>query len=214
MISDIEKFRERIPLYMTGRLTDAEAAEMEAAFKAFPELSAELKEFEAIGAAYRELEGESAAPREALFDQIIAAVRSEEKEEEKTSPQKEWIGRFRGLIEMAFASPRIAWSLAALQLIVIVILLWSGPSERRYITLTAPAGPAESQPRIRVAFVETATEGEIRALLSGLNASIIAGPSLEGVYTIVLKAGPESGSEMEALRHSPLIRYVEILSGS
>ena len=205
MTSEIKKIREQLPLYVTGRLTEAEAAEVEAALKAHPELAAELKEFESIANAYQELEKETADPPDTLFERISDKIRFEQRSKE-TFRQKISI---RDFLEKVFLSTKIAWGLAATQLIVIVFLLASGPSEKRYVTMTSLTPTIEAQVKIQVAFVETASEGELRALLTGLNASIVAGPTPQGSYTLRLKPGVNGRSEMDVLRKSPLVRFAE-----
>lgn len=121
---------------------------------------------------------------------------------------------------------RPGWALAAVLLIavqtaLIVGLLMRGPlpTSPEYHTLTGPSTsdqPSGPRVRLRVAFVEQTSEQAIRAVLSGVKATIVDGPSAAGYYVIDvsldgdLKTPPDA---IQALRgRSDVVRFAELSS--
>jgi hypothetical protein len=56
-------------------------------------------------------------------------------------------------------------------------------------------------------------EAELRALLTGVGARIVGGPSAAGVYTVDVASGLES-EVIAQLRASPAVRFAERASSS
>ncbi|MGB9629389.1 MAG: anti-sigma factor family protein, partial [Thermodesulfobacteriota bacterium] len=68
MIFNPEEFRERIILYLNGRLPEKEREIFEETLKKDPERARELKEFSEIKEGYEELEEGIPIPSEALYE--------------------------------------------------------------------------------------------------------------------------------------------------
>lgn len=84
-----------------------------------------------------------------------------------------------------------------------------------YQTLSNPAeATATSAQRVRLVFADNITEKELRALLLGISARLIAGPTPLGVYTIALNpsaANPQTIQQtLGQLRAHPKVRLAEI----
>jgi len=120
---------------------------------------------------------------------------------------------------------RPGWALAALLLIavqaaLIVGLLMKGPLQTgpEYHTLTGPTisgEPSGTRVRLRVAFVEQATERAIRAVMGEIGATIVDGPSAAGFYLIDVPllngAGRSRDQVLRVLRgRSEVIRFAEV----
>jgi len=208
MTSEIDKIRELLPLYVNGRLSMKQAAEVEAALEEHPELREDLLDFEAIGRTYQSLEKETPALSNRVYPKILKNIRPQTVSHDRARI-KNLIRPAGDLFAWMFASPKTAWGLAAVQLIVIVVLLAGNPFDRKYVTLTAPSVSGDGGSMVHVVFVDSATEGNIRELLIKLNTVIKGGPTPEGVYTLMLQKGVDAGSTVEALKKSPLVRFAE-----
>ncbi|OGP57733.1 MAG: hypothetical protein A2V65_00425 [Deltaproteobacteria bacterium RBG_13_49_15] len=209
MTSEIKKIRERLPLYVNGRLTESEIAEVEVALKLHPELATELSEFNKIGMAYQSLESEGRAPSNTIYAQILSNIRSNEAKHADISCGRDWIRQLIYFIQKMFASPKIAWGIAAAQLVVIISLLAGGGFDRRYVTLTAPSVPHDQGMSIHIVFVASTPEGTIRELLTRHGAAIIAGPSADRVYILRVDEKRNGEGIIKELRKNPAVVFVE-----
>jgi len=99
-----------------------------------------------------------------------------------------------------------------------LVAAWVARREAVYGTAVGPGvlgGPAV---RVVVAFRETASEGQIRAVLHGCRGEVVGGPSPAGFYTVAVPAGddPERAlaDALACLRRSPaVVRLAERASG-
>jgi anti-sigma factor RsiW len=102
----------------------------------------------------------------------------------------------------------------AVSLGVLGTLLWDRTGERlhaaRFTTLTSPALQVTGQPQLRVIFEPAMTMAEVQSVLSSLPATIAAGPSKSGVYTLALsdRAG-SADAALTRLRSNPKILFAE-----
>jgi hypothetical protein len=85
----------------------------------------------------------------------------------------------------AFESPwRIAFVAQSVLLVVLAsVLLWSGPRDAEFTTLTQPDHLPDGH-YIRVVFSPELTQSEFIELLDNLELTIVDGPSSRGVYTL------------------------------
>jgi hypothetical protein len=140
------------------------------------------------------------------------------KAERRRFPLREWIEKSR-LAFQGTPSP-FRWVLAAQTAVIILLTAaiiletWIAPS-LLYRTLSDSVSGAEAdRAHIRVVFTDDITERELRALLGTVEATIVAGPSAMGIYTVAV---PVSGSErtertrsaLETLRAHPKVRLAE-----
>jgi len=208
MTSEIEKIQELLPLYVNGRLSMKQTAEVEAALEEHPELREGLLDFEAIGRAYQSMEKETPALSNRIYPKILKNIRPQTVSHDRLRIRNR-IRTTGDFFAQMFPSPKIAWGLAAVQLIVIVVLIAGNALDRKFTTLTAPSVSGDKGSMVQVVFVDSATEGEIRELLIKLNTVIKGGPTPEGVYTMMLQKGADAGATVEALKKSPLVRFAE-----
>lgn len=108
---------------------------------------------------------------------------------------------------------RIAFALQAAAIAVLAGVLWhqaTGPQTYETLSRSAPAAVAAGQ--LRVVFDADVKESELRASLQQIKASIVAGPSTLGVYTLRLDDDAQSQQALDALRANPKVRFAEINS--
>jgi hypothetical protein len=108
-----------------------------------------------------------------------------------------------------------AAAIAVLAATTLVLVLRSAPQD--YETAAAGAHPQGGGPLITVAFQEAAREGDVRALLIELGASVVAGPSAAGFYSLAITPRPGEAAaaavtdRLARLRaRGDLVRFAEI----
>ena len=115
------------------------------------------------------------------------------------------------------AAPSVVRGALAVQLVLIiglgVALTLPREPPAPYRTLSAPAVTTHGAATIFVVFDGATQEAELRALLTGVGARIVGGPSAAGVYTVDVASGLES-EVIAQLRASPAVRFAERASSS
>jgi hypothetical protein len=106
------------------------------------------------------------------------------------------------------------WALAAETAMIVllvgaIVLQTPVTPSLDYRTLSDPEGGAQPGiARIQVVFADDTTVGEIRTLLTVLNAAIVAGPSPMAVYSIAISGSGRDA--LERLRAHPKVRLAEL----
>jgi anti-sigma factor RsiW len=130
---------------------------------------------------------------------------------------REWIEKIR----LAFQETPslLRWALAAetaaIVLLAAAIILQASVAPSFYRTLSAAgSGPEPGRVHLQVVFADDITEREIRALLSSIGATIVAGPTPMAVYIVALaaddrEAPPGTRETLALLRAHPKVRLAE-----
>ena len=125
---------------------------------------------------------------------------------------REW---FKKILVVFQETPSfLRWALAAETAVIVlligaIVLQTPVTPSLDYRTLSDPEGGAQPGiARIQVVFAEDTTVGEIRTLLTVLNAAIVAGPSPMAVYTIAISGSGRDA--LERLRAHPKVRLAEL----
>jgi anti-sigma factor RsiW len=215
MIYDADTLKEMIPLYVNGQLTEQEKKAFTQGLAEHPELAAEVAEFKAIEESYRDLEAETPFPnQDRLFSKIISQI---DREETATGKQKAGArdaspGLREKLVDFfhtTFISPKVAWSVVAVQIVLLVTLLVAMPGRSTFQTLTAPGHGIDERLTLNVVFDETAVEKEIRALLVKTGATIVGGPSANGLYIVAIPRDQSPEEISGILLRSGIVSFVE-----
>jgi len=204
---DLDKLRELIPLYLYGRLSERERRQFEDALDKYPELKKEFREFLEIKKAYKGIQEEVTVPSDSLYQRILSEMKSEVKVSSAFT-QKGYVEKLREFLRDLFGSPRLSWGIAAVQLAIIIILivnLWGGEKLK---TLTS-RDIQEEGIKINVIFDKESQEKEIRLVLEKIKATIIGGPSHEGLYIIRVRDRQDINSVLEVLKKSGIVRFAE-----
>lgn len=218
-----------LPWYVNGTLTMDERQAVEDHFAVCAVCPDAFVALLQVQSAMRRELADAPDPSAALWEEVKRQIAKAPAVTDRLAPRTggrqdrstwDWLGDLLG------PALRPGWALAALFLIavqsaLIVGLLVKGPLQTgpEYHTLTGPstldqlAGP---RVRLRVAFVEQASEQAIRAALGGVKATIVDGPSVAGYYLIDvsldgdLKTPPDA---IQALRRRPdVVRFAELSS--
>lgn len=207
---DAAALKEMIPLYINGRLSDGERAAFETALESDAALRQELSEFEEIAALYPGIEEEIPFPSsDRVFSRIMDNIDAHEKK--AASPDGPWVlfEKLADFIRTTFFSPRVAWAVAAVQLVLLVTLVGTMPDRQEFETLSSGGAATETVLKINIVFEEDAMERDIRALLNQLDAGIVAGPMANGLYVIEITEAPSPDEVLKALLDSKLVRLAE-----
>jgi hypothetical protein len=152
-----------------------------------------------------------------LMERIDRASRSSTGSERWRIGVREWSEKIR----LAFQeTPSLfRWALAA-QTAAIVLLLaatifQASLAPSFYRTLSDAGSDSEpSRVHLQVVFADDITELELRTLLGSIDATIVAGPSPQAVYTVALAAEDREGAArtrdaLALLRTHPKVRLAE-----
>jgi len=207
---DAAALKEMIPLYINGRLSDSERAAFEAALASDPALKQELSEFEEIAALYPDIEEEIPFPSsDRVFSRIMDNIDAQEKKAPSPDGPGVLFEKLADFIRTTFFSPRVAWAVAAVQLLLLVTLVGTMPDRQEFETLSSGGATTETVLKINIVFEEDAMEKDIRALLNHLDAGIVAGPMANGLYVIEITQSPSPDDVLKALMDSKFVRLAE-----
>jgi anti-sigma factor RsiW len=198
-----DEWKELIPLYLNGRLSEKERREFEDCLHQYPELRRELREFSEIKDVYKEIEKEVSIPSHFLYQRILRKVESETVE---SSP---FLVKIKEFFRNCFSSPQVSWSVAAVQLAIILLLLVNLFRGDGYVTLTSEDILKREGTGIHVIFNMESKEREIRAVLQKVGATIVAGPSPEGLYTIKIEKKQDVEEVLKLLKETKIVRFAQ-----
>lgn len=214
MIYDADALKEMIPLYLNGRLSEEEQDAFAQGLKDHPELAAEVAEYEAIQASYPDLEAETPFPRQdILFGRIMDKIDREEippvrDQAAAREARSGWREKLAGFFYTTFRSPKVAWSVAAVQVVLLVALLAGMPQRDTFQTLTASGHLPDGRIALNVVFDGNARERDIRAVMLDAGATIVGGPSAEGRYIVAIGADRSPEAVADLLKQSGVVSFV------
>lgn len=215
MTYNIDTIKKMIPLYLNGRLSGQEKEIFEQGLKEHPDLTEELSDFQEINAVYNDLEADVPFPDpNAMFNRILDKIDREEAGARQKAPVRKVVipGLREKLIDFfqtTFMSPRVAWSVAAVQIVLLAALLVALPGRSTFQTLTSPGNGANARQELNVIFNEDATEKDIRELMIQNGVTIVGGPSDNGLYIVAISSGQSVDAISLALRNSGIVSFVE-----
>jgi len=219
-----EEAKTLLPWFAADALNADEARAVEAHLQASSELRRELAEMRILQRTIGTIADEEPVFRPALINDALRQI--DEYEATRRAPDSpnplskavDWLREtlVDGWVH-APAGARVA-IVAQFALILILggILLTSpgaGPNDDQvYSTAAArsPSGPAATGAKLVVVFQPTATEQQIRQLLTDVGGKIVAGPSAQGSYTILLPtiSKEDTMQALGALRaHPDTVRF-------
>ncbi len=205
-----------LPFYINGTLTPEERERVEAHVASCAACDRELRFLQRLQPAVAEAVESRPGPSPTFSAQMAARITARTAE---LSPARRDGGtRWFHLIPPRLA-PALAVALIILQfgaLAVLGTILYRTFKEPGFTTASGPAAvtsPGGQGVRLRVAFRETASERDIRAILLGVDGHIVEGPTAAGFYVIEAPAGKDPQKIVQALERKPsIIRFVEPLA--
>lgn len=205
---NVDEMREKIPLYLNGRLLEKEKKEFEDGLTRYPEILAELKEFSEIKEIYPEIEKDVPQPSNALYQRVLKNIQPQIKLSFIPQKKSDW-EQTREFFKEAFGSPRISWGIVAVQFAVILLLLITLPKGDGFKTLTSRQPLPGEGAKINVIFDKGSKEIEIREVLNGVGATIVKGPSLDGLYMVEIREGQNTEKVLKQLKNTKIVQFAE-----
>jgi anti-sigma factor RsiW len=211
-----------LPWYENGTLDDRERASVEAHLMTCAACQAELARCHDLATAVRAA-ADGWEPSAEHFARVLARL---DATAASARPRRGWwdtmcaqYERYRAMLHRT--PPLIRWTLvtqSALTLVLAGILVWQAPRapEHFYRTLSSSSDQAAQQrAQIHVVFADDITEKELRALLTEVRGTIVAGPSPLGVYTVAVALSGDAHAladlALATLRAHPKVRLAEAL---
>ncbi len=193
--------RENLPWHITGKLSDDEHAQLDAALAQNKSLAAERGWLESVR---DHIKHDTALPdKNAGFDKLMARIHGEQSGKVVSLHASRW----------RRAMVAVAATVLLAQAAVIGVMFKHQQQETSIAPLSGPTQPVGGA-TLQVTFRESATEAEIRAALIGANIEIASGPSALGIYTVRVMSGAREAA-VEKLRKSAAVESVTPLpSGS
>ena len=208
MTYSLDELRELIPRYLNHTLSEKESKAFEESLNRHPELKIEVKEFSEIQQAYQEIEEEIPLPSDVLFQRVLKNIQPQIKL--SFVPQKKSYSEpIRAFLKWVFGSPRMSWGIVAVQFAIILLLLITLPRGDGFKTLTSRQPLPGEGIKINVIFDKESREQEIREVLNRVGATIVMGPSLDGLYIIEVKENEDAEKVLKKLKKTGFVKFAE-----
>lgn len=193
--------RENLSWHITGKLSDDEHAQLDAALAQNKSLAAERGWLESVR---EHIKHDTALPDEnAGLDKLMARIHGEQSGKVVSLQASRW--------------QRAAFAVAATVLLAqaaVIGVMFKHQQQESSIAPLAGQTQAVGGATLQVTFRESATEAEIRTALIGANAEIVGGPGALGIYTVRVMSGQREAA-VDKLRKSAAVESVTPLpSGS
>jgi hypothetical protein len=208
MTYSLEELKGLVPLYLNDRLSEKERKEFEAGLSQYPELKLELKEFSEIKEIYKEIEKDVPLPSDALYQRVLKNIQPQIRLS-LVPGKKSYLEKIQDFLKWFFNSPRLSWGIVAVQLAIILLLLATLPREDGFRTLTSRQPLPGEGTKINVIFVQEAKEKEIRKVLGKIGATIVLGPSVEGLYIIEVQDNQDVERALKSLKKTGIVKFAE-----
>lgn len=220
-----ESVWELLPWFVNASLEDGELRQVGKHLVGCEECRREVGYLRNLSQTLASSEGLVLSP-EAALDELMSKIQESERDR-ASRPRRHTetpgtLGKLKGLIRQ---SPvEIRWLMAGqagAAMLLLGLLLWprgSAPGvEKQYRTLSDPVqstAPQATTQRLRMVFQSDVKERVMREVVLELDATIVAGPTPFGVYTLELKSplgAEELARLLEELRARGEVTFVELL---
>jgi len=210
--------RELIPWWVNGRLSGAEAQQVETHLAQCAECRADAAVEQLVLAGVRHKTHVEFAPQmsfQKLWSRIEEVEREVPSRPEPIAPD--------AVSVPSSIRPATRWRMAAGLLIALALGLlardeWRSLSQGvpQYRTTSVPQAATGRPAQIRVVFAPSVTVDELGGIVRGNGLAIVAGPSDAGVYGLALMDGRETAvaEALAGLRADPRVRFAEPVLGA
>ena len=206
-----EALSELLPLAVGGALSADERARLDAHLARCDACRAELALLRGAQAQLA-VSGPGVSPDAAAhsLDRVLSRVQAERARAAAPGAWQRWL---RAWAE--WPSPARWWVAGQAALAVVLALLlvptWLAPRAGGpgFETAAGPTPPADGALRVRVAWRDDASAAKLRELLASLKASVVAGPSAAGFYTVQFGPGAPQDAVARLRARADLVQWVE-----
>lgn len=216
-IGSHQQIYELIPWYVNDTLSAQEVEAVEAHLATCSTCRTELDRCRQIASAACAQTDDLWAPSPEHFQSVLAQI---DKAEGIRHETERWWEKLYAPVNHLFTelwgtTPRVRWTFAIQSMLVVGLLsalVWQTPSSPTvdYRTLSTQKAPftADSS-MLRVVFDEAITEKQLRTMLTGIQATIVQGPTPMGVYTVKLASIKAQKAALTTLRNHPMVQLAE-----
>jgi anti-sigma-K factor RskA len=208
MTYNAHEFRYMMPAYLNGTLSQKKRREFEDYLHKNPEFQHEMIQFSEIKSFYDDKKKEFLPPSDAAYRRIMSNIRAETKPKPASILWHFW-NQVKGFSRPLFTSPRLAWAVVAVQLAVILTMALTLPQGNRFKTLSLESAIRGNGIAINIVFDKESKESEIRHILNSIEATIINGPSSEGLYVIRIQKDRDVEETLQGLRKTKPVKFAE-----
>ena len=216
---DHDNVWELLPWYVNEGLSPQEVSQVETHLKDCPACQSEMERCQELSLSVKTNQQDEWTPSAPHFAKVLANVDAFENRRQKSKDAPGWFAKwFPWLID----TPGPARFTLALQGALVValattLLVRGLVPTQTYQTLSQPnAHSMAGGQQVRLVFSDDLTEKEMRGLLIGIQARLVAGPTALGVYTIALELPNSNAQTMQqalaTLRGHPKVRLAEMAS--
>jgi hypothetical protein len=210
-----ERFFQLLPFYLNNTLAPEDLAFMRQYLREYPNMQKEVELMRAIATQVQE--SASVASENIGLDKVLTRIASEKKSADKQSAGTFWRRLFG---DGAWLKPAFAMSLAIMALQSWLLWQSSAHQEIRYRGGAMEPKTEENSPQnqidtsvfFSVQFQPSASEAQLRLLLAGMQAQIVAGPGAGGEYIIALPAARMNDAAAQ-IERSGLVIDVQASAG-
>jgi hypothetical protein len=211
MAADVQQRRleDLLPWYLNGTLDSDSCAFLEARAGSHPQVSSEMRLLREVAAATRldHLYYDEEGSRANLLQRVAEGERSQRPVRAMGADSTGWWARIADWLEPKFAFAMLVVVAQA----AVLGGVFLGGEDSRYTDIRSPqseqAVQGAAEQLLRVTFVASASEQEIRSALVAAGASIVAGPTQLGDYYLALSAA-DSQARIGMLRSSAVVDSV------
>ncbi len=207
--------QELLPWFITGRLSEPQAARIELHLTDCDECKAEMDEQVELRAHMRREDPVAYAPQGSL-QKLAARIDNDGSRTAVASPSERLANRQSAGQARAV---RLLIAAAIVETIALALLVSAGKvtwfskdTAAHYVTLTSSPPVTANGPVIRAVFDPGTSLAELSQAIRSIDAQIVAGPSDADVYTLTLKHGAETDTmnvAIEKLRSDQHVRFAE-----
>ncbi len=205
MTKELDRLKELIPDYLSGRLSEKEASELEKAAQESTELRLELEEGKQIRNALDALEKEADFPAEEIFQNISRIIEAEEQDETKSARGLEEHGP--GLwqrVKSLFASPGFAWGVCAAQAVVVVFAFFVFHGTQPSFETMSVTSHGHQGIQYNIIFKEDRKFKDIVSFLEKNKIRIVDGPTGKGLFVVEVS----DREKVKKIRESGLVEFL------
>jgi hypothetical protein len=203
-----EKYEDWLPWYVNGTLGMAERSEMDRYLASNAEARSEALLFERAAEALST--HANRIPTDLGFAKTLkknSAYRTNETrgdDEQVFDRMSAWLSAAKRWLGMSWLQPAFVVSLMGLCAQSLWLLYDRSDRQMRGQSAIDVQSRSDEMSYLRISFMPTATEGEIRLLVAGGRAKFVAGPSENGVY-IVAVPNTDAVRLLDTLRNSRVV---------
>lgn len=156
---------------------------------------------------YNDLSDKLPLPPSNAFSRIMDKIETQEKRQ-RSSVRQPVFSKIFEFINNQIITPKVGWAVAGVQFAVIMFLFFSPPATdiNNFQTLSIHTQPGKTV-EINIVFKEDAMQKDIRQLLHNSYATIVNGPTENGLYVLKVKQGYDLAIRLQAIENSKIVKF-------